>query len=409
MVADKSKRDIFINSVVNFLIEYNLDGFDLDWEYPGAADRGGSFSDKDKFFYFVEELRTAFNKVGKGWEITVAVPVAKFRLQEGYYVPELCELVDAVHVMSYDLRGNWAGFADTHSPLYKRPHDQWAYEKLNVNDGLQLWVDSGCSPKKLVVGIPFYGRSYTLSAGNNNYNLGTYINKEAGGGAPGPYTNATGFLAYYEICAELLNEDGGWTKKWDEQGKVPYAYKGTQWVGYEDPVSVQIKMDWIKSKGYAGAMTWAIDMDDFHGLCGPKNTLIHILHANMDSYDVPEPHVSTTPRPEWDRPKSTTPSGGSSSATKPTQPPTIPSRPSTSISTSAPVSTSSSPVPSTPDDSDNFTECEGDFLPHKDCNKYYRCDHGKPMVFSCEPGTVFHIGLNVCDWPANSDREECKP
>uniref|UniRef100_A0A6P7GH02 chitinase n=1 Tax=Diabrotica virgifera virgifera TaxID=50390 RepID=A0A6P7GH02_DIAVI len=415
LVAQQARRDSFISSVVAFMKEYNLDGFDLDWEYPGAADRGGSFSDKDKFFYFVEELRRAFDNEGKGWEITMAVPVAKFRLQEGYYVPELCDLVDAIHVMSYDLRGNWAGFADTHSPLYKRPHDQWAYEKLNVNDGAQLWVDAGCSPKKLVIGIPFYGRTFTLSAGNTNYNLGTYINKEAGGGAPGPYTNATGFLAYYEICTELLEENNGWTKKWDEHGKVPYAYKGTQWVGYEDPESVQIKMNWIKSKGYAGAMTWAIDMDDFHGLCGPTNVLMHILHANMDSYSVPEPHVSTTARPEWDRPKSTTSSGSATVVTsstpkppKPTYSSTVPtSQQTTNGAPTQPTAPSSSSY--YPEDADNLTECDADFMPHRDCDKYYRCDHGKPTLFNCEPGTVFHTGLNVCDWPANSDREECRP
>ena len=44
MASDPAKRATFVNSVVNFLITYNFDGFDFDWEYPG--NRGGAITDK---------------------------------------------------------------------------------------------------------------------------------------------------------------------------------------------------------------------------------------------------------------------------------------------------------------------------------------------------------------------------
>lgn len=88
------------------------------------------------------------------------------------------------------------------------------------NDGLLLWEEFGCPRdkvccvvhviqffklvfiyaflKQLVVGTPFYGRTYTLGDPKSN-DLGAYIVKWMNGGEPGPFTNASGFMAHYEV------------------------------------------------------------------------------------------------------------------------------------------------------------------------------------------------------------------
>lgn len=91
MVTEKSRRDAFIASVTDFLNQYGFDGLDIDWEYPGADYRGGKPSDKANFAIFVRELREAFDRVGKGWEISMATTIVQSTLDAGYDVASLCQ------------------------------------------------------------------------------------------------------------------------------------------------------------------------------------------------------------------------------------------------------------------------------------------------------------------------------
>nr|QLG00092.1 chitinase 4 [Sogatella furcifera] len=268
LASSKERRDTFIRSLVDFIRQYGFSGCDMDWEYPGAGD-------KENFVALMREMRAAFQPE---WEITMAVTVNPQHVRDGYNVAELCQLTNAVHVMTYDMRGNWAGFADVHSPLYPRPRDPPEYAKFNVQDGMALWQSQGCPADKLVVGVPCYGQTFTLTPGNNDYNPGTAAIKYQGG-APGPYSNWPGQKFYYEICTDI--QKNGWTEAWADVAFCPYAYKGDQWVGFDNPRSMQMKMNFIKEKGYGGAMLWAIDQDDFTGMCGPKNPLLTIVSNNM--------------------------------------------------------------------------------------------------------------------------------
>jgi chitinase len=76
-------------------------------------------------------------------------------------------------------------------------------------------------------------------------------------GSAGLYTGEAGFLGYYEICTRVQKQ--GWTKVFDEEQKCNYAYKGTEWVGYEDTYSLGFKVRVDKQMTIRELLSFSID------------------------------------------------------------------------------------------------------------------------------------------------------
>lgn len=68
------------------------------------------------------------------------------------------------------------------------------------------------------------------------------------------FTRESGLLSYYEICEKLNKQN--WTYVFNDEQKVPYAYKGSEWVGYDNIRSVKLKTQYILDNSLGGAMIW---------------------------------------------------------------------------------------------------------------------------------------------------------
>ena len=54
----------------------------------------------------------------------------------------------------------------------------------------------GAPAEKIIIGMPTYGRTFTLSD-TSKFDIGS---PATGGGNAGAYTAESGFMAYYEVC-----------------------------------------------------------------------------------------------------------------------------------------------------------------------------------------------------------------
>lgn len=79
---------------------------DLDWEYPGAPDRGGKPEDTKNYNQLMKALRQAFNSSPRNLELSFTIPSSYWYLK-WFDIPELLKYADWTNLMSYDLHGIW--------------------------------------------------------------------------------------------------------------------------------------------------------------------------------------------------------------------------------------------------------------------------------------------------------------
>nr|XP_033321130.1 acidic mammalian chitinase-like [Megalopta genalis] len=269
IAANPASRSQFVKSALHHVQMHNFDGLDVDWEYPNQ--NGGMKADKNNFVTLLRELKNAF--ASHHWLLSAAVGAEKGSASQSYEIREVAAQLSFINVMTYDFNGYWSGYTGMNSPLYASPKD--GDNQLNVNASIHYWLSQGAPANKIIVGVPFFGMTFTLK---NSKNHGVHA-PTSGPGIKGPYTNDKGNIGYNEMCVDL--KKGGWTVVWDRKEDVPYAYKGNQWVSYDNPSSIKQKAAYAKHYNLGGVMIWSVDTDDFHGNCGPKNALLKAVNAGL--------------------------------------------------------------------------------------------------------------------------------
>jgi chitinase len=248
-VLTDAARRTFAKSSVAIIKKYNLDGVDIDWEYPGMpGEEGNIFRPDDKQNYTLmfqairNELDVLEDEVGKKKLLTTAVAgFAEFL--KTTEMEKAQQYLDFVNLMTYDLfQGDTVVH---HAGLY--PTDIYKTAK-SADNAVNAFNAAGVPMEKLVMGIPFYGRKFTVAKMEKG--LGQIRTKQE-------------YIDGYTYIKDSLVNKKGYQEYRDEVAKAPYLLNATtgEVLSYDDEQSVREKCKYVLDKKLGGVMFWEYDSD----------------------------------------------------------------------------------------------------------------------------------------------------
>lgn len=233
MCKSEAGRRAFAEDCLAFLKKYNLDGVDLDWEFPGLSWSGAACDpscDTDNYVLLVKQLRET---LGTSYTISYAGYCSdKTSVSGGYRYVDIKGMdpyVDYVNIMAYDL--------DEAPHHHSALNDTRAYK--DCNRAVNAYLSAGVQPDKLVLGLPFYGRH--------------------------SFSTSPTAISYKKILQ--LDRYQYRRNQWDDKASCPFVATmgGAFYCGYDNPRSIGLKGAWVREKGMLGLMYWEYDQDDAKG------------------------------------------------------------------------------------------------------------------------------------------------
>lgn len=244
--AISSGREQFATNLVEFMDDYDLDGFHFDWEYPGQIDipgiPAGSNDDGENYNELFKLLAKKAPKKLK----SIALPASYWYLK-GYPLSDLEKNMDYFVLMNYDYVGQWD---------YGKPNMGLGChnDRLITEESIKMIQKSGIDTTKVYGGLANYGRSFKLK----DKKCKSYNCPFDGPSSPvpgGSITTTPGFLSIAELNDIKFSET-----HFNSTSKCSHAVFGDNneyWVAWMDELVIKDTEDWFKNEmNLGGSALW---------------------------------------------------------------------------------------------------------------------------------------------------------
>lgn len=268
VAIDDTYRATFVASAMAFLKKYPFfDGIQIDWEYPGGGGLSGKGKDnaeQEKIGYhqLLKALRVGLDELEKQtdrqYELSTAINAEKaWAFKHDWH--QSIQYVNYVYLMSYDYLGMWTKTVGHHANLFTSKHTP---KGVSVATQIQQANQLGIPNKKMVMGVPFYGRGWQ---GVENFSPQRFEDLTSQGGiGKGSSLEDPGYFTFRDIDRHFLNNPKmGFEYHYDDTaiGAVLYHPEKKEYITFDDPTSLKRKAQFAKNEKLAGLFAWEITGD----------------------------------------------------------------------------------------------------------------------------------------------------